>query len=57
MQRHKIAVHKESEEFTCNLCDATFNLKNNLERHKKAAYSLDDLPRHDCGNCNRMENC
>ena len=30
LQRHTLAVHKESEEISCNLCDSTFNLKKNL---------------------------
>ena len=49
MQQHKLTFHKENEEFVCHLCDSTFNLKNNLERHKKVAYTMDDSPRHKFG--------
>ena len=42
------------EECVCHLCDSTFNLKNNLERRKRAAYTKDDSPRQKCGDCNEI---
>ena len=51
LTRHKTFAHETSNDLLCDQCNATFNMKSNLDRHKKSAVNQDGSVKNCCNAC------